>query len=149
MLAGTLPYSPPQVRLPYTPSLTPLPIYRSQHQAPVPLALATWSPWIGSWDQQSLTNSFNIMTMVHPVVIDWVADSCASNSTTSDVGNLTYVRPPHIHDPSSIIVGNIFSLSVTSVGDTILPGLFYLNNAFVTPDIIQNLLSIRRFTTDN
>jgi hypothetical protein len=47
------------------------------------------------------------------VVIDWVADSCASNSTTSDVGNLTYVRPPHINDPSSIME-NISSLGYLS-----------------------------------
>jgi hypothetical protein len=78
-----------------------------------------------------------------------VADFGASNHTTSDTGNLTYIRPPHINDPSSIIVGNRSSLSVTSVGETTLFGPFYLNNVLVTPDIIQNLLSVRRFTTDN
>jgi hypothetical protein len=46
-------------------------------------------------------------------------------------------------------MGNGSSLPVTSVGDTTLPGLFYLNNILVTPDIIQNLLSVRRFTTNN
>jgi hypothetical protein len=30
-----------------------------------------------------------------------------------------------------------------------LPGPFYLNNLIVTPDIIQNLLSVHRFTTEN
>jgi hypothetical protein len=89
------------------------------------------------------------MTMVPPAVTDWVADSGASNHTTSDAGNLTSVCPPHINDSSSIIVGNESSLSVTSVDDMTLPGLFYLNNILVTPDIIQNLLSLRRFTTDN
>jgi hypothetical protein len=78
-----------------------------------------------------------------------VADSVVSNHTTLDVGNLTYIRPPHINDPSSIIVGNESSLPVTSVGDTALPGPFYLNNVLVTPDIIKNLLSVCRFTTDN
>jgi hypothetical protein len=89
------------------------------------------------------------MTMVPPAVIDWVADSGASNHTTSDAGNLSSVHPPHINDPSSIIVGNGSSLPVTSVGDMALPGPFYLNNVLVTPDIIQNLLSVRRFTTGN
>jgi hypothetical protein len=60
---------------------------------------------MGLWDQQSLANSFNTMTMVPPAVIDWVADSGASNNTTSDAGNLTSVCPPHINDHSSIIVG--------------------------------------------
>jgi hypothetical protein len=87
--------------------------------------------------------------MVPPAVTDWVADSGASNHTTLDAGNLTYIHPLHINDPSSIIVGNISSLSVASVGDTALPGLFYLNNVLVTPGIIQNLLSVHRFTTDN
>jgi hypothetical protein len=89
------------------------------------------------------------MTRVPPTVTVWVADSGASNHTTSDAGNLIYVRPPHINDPSSIIVGNRSSLLVTSVGDTVVPSLFYLNNVLATPDNIQNLLSIRRFTTDN
>jgi hypothetical protein len=89
------------------------------------------------------------MTIVPPVVTNWVADSGASNHTTSDADNLTSVRPPHISDPSSIIVGNGSSLPITSVGDTTLPGPFYLNNIFVTLDIIQNLLSVHRFTTDN
>jgi hypothetical protein len=87
--------------------------------------------------------------MVPPTVTDWVANSNASNHTTSDPGNLTYICPPHINDPSSIIVGNISSLPITSVGDTALPGPFYLNNVLVTPNIIQNLLSIHHFTTDN
>jgi hypothetical protein len=69
--------------------------------------------------------------------------------TTSDVGNLTYICPPHINDHSSIIVENVSSLSATSVGDTILSVPFYLNNVLVTADIIQNLLSVCRFTTNN
>jgi hypothetical protein len=96
-----------------------------------------------------LSIPFNTMTMVPPAVTDWVADSGASNHTSSDAGNLTSVRPSHINDPSSIIMGNRSSLPVTSVGDTTLHDSFYLNNVLVTPDIIQNLLSVHRFTTDN
>jgi hypothetical protein len=51
--------------------------------------------------------------------------------------------------PSMIIVGNGSVLPVTSVGDTVLPGPFYLNNILVAPDIIQNLLSVRKFTNNN
>jgi hypothetical protein len=76
------------------------------------------------------------MTMVPPVVTDWVADSGVSNHTTSDAGNLTSIRPSYINDHSSIIVGNRSSLSVTLIGDTTLPGPFYLNNVLVTPNII-------------
>jgi hypothetical protein len=72
-----------------------------------------------------------------------------SNYTTSDVDNLTSVRPPTSTDTSSIIVGNESTLLVISVRDSALPNLFYLNNVPVTPNIIQNLLSIHCFTTDN
>jgi hypothetical protein len=89
------------------------------------------------------------MTMVPPAVTDWVADFDASNHTTFNVGNLTSVRPSLPTDPLSIVVGNRSFLPVTSVGNMALPDPFYLNNVLVTPDIIQNLLSIRRFTTDN
>jgi hypothetical protein len=87
--------------------------------------------------------------MVPPAITNWVADSDASNHSTSDASNLTSVHPPHINDPSSIIVRNISSLLVTSVGDTTLSVSFYLNNVLVTPDIIQNLLSVHCFTTDS
>jgi hypothetical protein len=89
------------------------------------------------------------LSLTPPVVTDWVADSGASNYTISDAGNLTSVHLPTFTDPSSIIVGNGSALPVTSVGDSVLPGLFYLNNVLVTLDIIQNLLSIHHFTTDN
>jgi hypothetical protein len=115
----------------------------------VPPAPAAWSLWTGSWDQQSLANSFNTMAMVPPTVTDWVANSDTSNHTILDVSNSTSVRPPHSNDSSSIIVGNGSSLLITSVSNMALLGPFYLNNILVTPDIIQNLLSIHRFTTDN
>jgi hypothetical protein len=89
------------------------------------------------------------MTMVPPVVTDWVTDSDASNHTTSSVGNLSSVRPPVPTNPSSMIVGNRSSLLVALEGNTALFNPFYLNNILVTPNIIQNHLSVRHFTTDN
>jgi hypothetical protein len=129
MLAGALPYGPPQqVGPPLTPSLVPLPMHHGQQLTPAPPSLAAWSTWMGSWDQQLLANSFNTMALVPPAVADWVADSSTFNHTTSDVGNLTSIHPHHTNDPSSIAKGS---------------------NILVTPDIIQNLLSVRHFTTDN
>jgi hypothetical protein len=77
------------------------------------------------------------MALTPSAVIDWVADSGASNHTTSNASNLSSVRPPTFTDPSSIVVGNGSALPITSVGDSALPGPFYLNNVLVTPDIIQ------------
>jgi hypothetical protein len=62
---------------------------------------------------------------------------------------LTSIHPPTFTELSSIIVGNGSALSVTSVGDSTLFHSFCINNILVTPDIIQNLLSVRCFTTDN
>jgi hypothetical protein len=97
----------------------------------------TWSPWTGAWDQQSLATYFSTLTLTPPVITDWVADSGASNHTTSNASNLASVRPPTSTGLSSIIVGNGSALPVTSVGDSTLFDLFYPNNILVTPDIIQ------------
>jgi hypothetical protein len=71
-----------------------------------------------------------------PSLMDWVADSNASNHTTPDPGNISLFRPPN----PAIIVGNRSILHVTSVGDTVLLRPFYLNNVLVTPDILRTFL---------
>jgi hypothetical protein len=38
---------------------------------------------------------------------------------------------------------------VLQVGDSVLPGPFYLNNILLAPDMVQSLLYVRCFTTDN
>jgi hypothetical protein len=78
-----------------------------------------------------------------------VADSGASHHTTTLAGNISKPRPLNSSTPSSIIVGSGSSLPIASVGDSVIPGPFYLNNILLAPDIVQSLLSIRRFTTDN
>jgi hypothetical protein len=111
---------------------------------------SSFAPFLmGTWDQQSLANSFSTMALTPLMVIDWVVDSSASYHTTSDVGYLTSVRPPTSTESSSIIVGNGYALPTTSVGDSALLDPFYLNNVLVTPNIIQNLLYVCHFTTDN
>jgi hypothetical protein len=84
-----------------------------------------------------------------PSLMEWVTNSNASFHTTPDLGNITLFQPPNPVIPSSIIVGNKSVLLVASVGDTILPSPFYLNNILVTPNIIKNLLSVHQFTSDN
>jgi hypothetical protein len=46
-------------------------------------------------------------------------------------------------------VGNDSVLPITSVGVAVLPGPFRLTNILIAPNIIQNLLSIHQFATDN
>jgi hypothetical protein len=79
----------------------------------------------------------------------WVADSGAMHHITPSVDNISTLHPLASSNPLSIIVGNDFSLPITSVGDSVLLGPFYLNNILLAPDMVQSLLSVRRFTTDN
>jgi hypothetical protein len=108
-----------------------------------------WHPWTGSWDQQSLMNSFNTMTLHSPALIDWVVDSSVSNHTSPDSGNISLFHQPDSNMPSSIVIANGFVLPVTLVGDLVLLEPLYLNNILIASDIIQNLLSVHQFTTDN
>jgi hypothetical protein len=57
-------------------------------------------------------------------------------------------HPLHPSHPSSIVVGNGFTLPVTSVGASVLPGPFYFNDILIARHITHNLLFVRRFTTD-
>jgi hypothetical protein len=78
-----------------------------------------------------------------------VADSGVTHGTTPSVGNISTLRPLASSNPSFIIVGNGSALSITFVGDSVLPGPFYLNNILLAPDMVQSLLSVRHFTTNN
>jgi hypothetical protein len=111
-----------------------------------------WNHWLGaSWDQQSLVNSFSSMALHPPPtsVQDWVVNSDVTHHTTLLVGNISTLHPLVLSNPSSIVVSNCSSLSITSVGDSVLPGPFYLNNILLAPDMVQSLLSVHRFITDN
>jgi hypothetical protein len=78
-----------------------------------------------------------------------VADSSATNHTTPHPGHIYSPRPTSFAHPSSIIVSNGSILPVTSVGDSVFPGPFYLNDVLLAVDLVHSLLSVRRFTTDN
>jgi hypothetical protein len=78
-----------------------------------------------------------------------VADSGVTYHTTPSVGSISTLRPLASSNPSSIIVGNGSSLPITSVGDSVLSGPFYLNNILLAQDMVQSLVSVHCFTTDN
>jgi hypothetical protein len=69
--------------------------------------------------------------------------------TTPSVGNISTLHPLASSNPSSIVVGNGSSLSITFIGDSVLPGPFYLNNILLAPDMVQSLLFVHHFTTNN
>jgi hypothetical protein len=71
------------------------------------------------------------------------------NNSTGSRGNISTLHPLASSNPSSIVVGNVSSLPITSVGDSVLSGPFYLNNILLAPDLVQSLFSVHRFTIDN
>ena len=74
-------------------------------------------------------------------------DSGASSHITANPGMVT--ATPFSSFPSSIVVGNGATLPVIGTGYSVLPGPFRLDNVLVAPNIIRNLLSVQKFTTDN
>jgi hypothetical protein len=82
---------------------------------------------------------------------EWYADSGAGSHMTSDAGKLSTISSPTSFTPS-IIMGNRALLPVTATGSHTfsLPHRnLVLNNVLVSPNIIKNLIYIRRFITDN
>ena len=98
-------------------------------------------------------HSFNTMTLTSPVPSsEWYADSGAGSHMIANAGKLSTTFSPSSSAPSSIIVGNGALLPVTAIGSHTFsfPGRnLVLNDVLVSPNIIKNLISIRRFTTDN
>jgi hypothetical protein len=119
------------------------------YQQPV----APWNPTHGgAWNQDSLVQNFNTMTLTPPAPSEWYADSGAGSHMTADAGKISTLSSPTYSTPSSIIVGNGALLPVTAIGSHTFSfphRNLVLNNVLVSPHIIKNLISIRRFTTDN
>jgi len=105
-----------------------------------------------SWDPSALVSNFNTMTLTPPSSAEWYVDSGAGAHMVNNAGILSTFHHPSSSSPSSIIVGNGASLPVTSIGShsfstTRRP--LVLSDVLVSPNIIKNLISVRRFTTDN
>ncbi|XP_073354848.1 uncharacterized protein [Aegilops tauschii subsp. strangulata] len=79
---------------------------------------------------------------------DWILDTGASSHVTGMAASLSQCFSPSLRHSSGILVGNGSRLPVTVVGSTKLSS-FSLNDVLVSPTVIQNLISVRRFTIDN
>ncbi|GKD28342.1 ribonuclease H-like domain-containing protein [Tanacetum coccineum] len=80
----------------------------------------------------------------------WYMDTGATSHLSSHTGNLqTSSLNRNFH---SVIVGNGSFIPVTHSGHLQIPNPYrplHLKNVLVTPNIIKNLVSVRKFTTDN
>jgi hypothetical protein len=120
-------------------------------QAAPPLGLLQAPPG-AVWDHNDLAHNFNMMTLTPPPNTEWYMDYGASSHMASNSGILSHVFSPNYSTPTSIVVGNGSLLPVTSTGHTYFPSAsrpLYLYDVLVSHDIIKNLISVRRFTTDN
>jgi hypothetical protein len=108
------------------------------------------TPWFKEWDPQSHAGCLSSTASARPMpMTDWVADSDATSHTTPHPYHILSPRPPSLAHPSSIVVSNGSILPVTLVGDSVVPKPFYLNDVLVAPDLVQSLLFVCCFTTDN
>ena len=81
---------------------------------------------------------------------DWFLDSGATSHITGNAGNLAKIYSLSKINSPSIVVGNGSHLPVTASGSSFLTSRpFHINNVLVAPSVIKNLLSVRKFTTDN
>jgi hypothetical protein len=81
---------------------------------------------------------------------DWIMDSGASSHVTGKTGNLTTSRSTLGHNSQYIVVGNGSKLPIISTGSVQISSLpLYLQNVLVSPQIVKNLMSVRKFTRDN
>lgn len=94
--------------------------------------------------------AFNTMTIGDPGAANWYMDSGATAHLASSSGMLNSV----LKDCTGkmVIVGDGSQIPITSFGSTSIPTnsrSLSLQNVLVAPNIIKNLISVRRFTNDN
>ncbi|GJV29370.1 ribonuclease H-like domain-containing protein [Tanacetum coccineum] len=95
----------------------------------------------------TLPSVFSTMTLHDPT---WHMDTGASSHLNFYTSNLGTIFDKFLYP--SVYVGNGNSIPVTNTGHNIIPFLhrpLHLNNILVTPNILKNLISVRRFTRDN
>ena len=96
------------------------------------------------------TSAFNTMTIGDPGAANWYMDSGATAHLASSSGILNTVLKHNTGN--SVIVGNGFKIPIISIGSSSLytpSRALSLSNVLVAPNIIKNLISVRRFTNDN
>ncbi|KAK1653933.1 hypothetical protein QYE76_071738 [Lolium multiflorum] len=83
----------------------------------------------------------------HP---EWIMDSGASSHITGQTGNLTSSRSTLGHNSQYIVVDNGSKLPILAIGAVQISSLpLHLQDVLVSPHIVKNLISVRKFSRDN
>lgn len=146
-------YQPPMMQWPGFPTpwiqqanrgiLGPAP-QRQQQQQQALVADTQYQP------TTDFAQAFNTLTIADPGAADWYMDSGATAHLASSSGTLNSVLKNSTG--MSVKVGNGSLIPITSKGSTSLASYsrpLSLKNVLVAPNIIKNLISVRRFTNDN
>ncbi|XP_071741282.1 uncharacterized protein [Rutidosis leptorrhynchoides] len=102
-----------------------------------------------STQETSIPNAFSTTTLPDYGNSGWIMDIGASTHLTSSINNLSIVFN-HCMYPS-ITVGDGNSIPVTNTGHSVLSNInrpLHLPNVLVTPNIVKNLISVRKFARD-
>lgn len=98
----------------------------------------------------ALSHAFITMSVQDPSDHTWYMDTGATNHIANNPGRLRSLF--NKSNLSSVLVGNGSFALVTKTGQTIIPSKtrpLQLNSVLVCPSIIKNMVSVRRFVTDN
>nr|GEX13411.1 ribonuclease H-like domain-containing protein [Tanacetum cinerariifolium] len=90
------------------------------------------------------------MTLQEPADLNWNMDTAASSHLNSSTSNLSTIFNSCMYP--SVLVGDGKSIPVTNTGHSTLRTPhrnLHLNNVLITPNIVQNLISVRQFVRDN
>ncbi|KAK2395864.1 hypothetical protein QL285_057557 [Trifolium repens] len=96
-----------------------------------------------------IENAIHTLSLAQPDP-SWYMDTGATSHMTSSHGNLSsYIK---LSKNNKIIVGNGHSVPIHGFGSAHIPlpnPPFILKNVLHAPNLIKNLVSVRKFTTDN
>nr|KAJ0221701.1 hypothetical protein LSAT_V11C200051950 [Lactuca sativa] len=109
-----------------------------------------WFPPMPPDQPTDLPAAYNTMTLTEPADANWYMDTGATSHLASNAGILSSLSNKCTHN--SVFVGNESTIPVTQTGHKVIHSTnrpLHLNNVLVTPDIIKNLISVCKFTTDN
>ncbi|CAA7028521.1 unnamed protein product [Microthlaspi erraticum] len=110
----------------------------------------TSTPSLNNLLPAQITHAFNTMALQDPNDAPWYMDTGDTNHIASNAGNLRFTS--NSSSIPTITVGNGSLARVTTLGQGTISSpsrSFTLNNVLVCPSIIKNLVSVRKFATDN
>ncbi|KAL4555611.1 hypothetical protein LXL04_038235 [Taraxacum kok-saghyz] len=113
----------------------------------------TWPFFPPSDQPTALPQAFSTMSLQDPHNAEWFMDTGATAHLHNDTGILKSFSNTCSFSDFSVLVGNGSRIPVTKSGHSTLGSnpfrTLHLKNILITPQIIKNLVSVRKFTRDN